>query len=231
MNSTLTLVKSWRLSPKEQKVRGEQDKQVFEKAILGSIILHIIVLYLMFPESNPRVFVSGRNPYINIRRYIPPKQQIPKQTAVEEIKKKVLKPIPDPTPDEPEVYNIENFEPVFDPLSEDDLLVFGMPDRPPGPAGPIALSQVERPPIPLYQPEPNYSELAKQARIEGKVILRIVVNKKGNVSDIKIMKSMGNSGLDESAIESVKQWRFKPGYSNNEPVDVYIDVSINFHLE
>ena len=97
--------------------------------------------------------------------------------------------------------------------------------------GAITVSKAERPPIPLIQPEPEYPTVAKQARIEGKVILRIVVDIKGDVTNIKVLKSMGHTGMDEAAIDAVKQWKFKPAMTNNKPVAVYIDVTINFRLE
>jgi protein TonB len=231
MNLMREKIRSWRPSPAEQESQKKGDKDLFEKAILGSLCFHIIIFYLILPKSPPPIYPVGRNPFINIRKYTPPKHQLPKKTAEKPLKKKILKPIPDPTPDEPEVYDVETFEPVFDPLSRDDFLVFGLPDRPPGPAGPIALSQVERPPETIFQVEPEFSDLARQARIEGKVVLRIVIDKKGQVTDIRVMKSMGRTGLDESAIEAVKKWKFKPAMRNKVPVDVWMDVTINFRLE
>jgi TonB family protein len=97
--------------------------------------------------------------------------------------------------------------------------------------GAVAVSKAERPPIPLIQPEPEYPPVAKQARIEGKVILQIVVDTKGDVTNIKVKKSMGHTGMDEAAIKAVTQWKFKPAMTNNKPVAVFIDVTINFKLE
>ncbi|GBC79716.1 hypothetical protein HRbin09_00942 [bacterium HR09] len=77
---------------------------------------------------------------------------------------------------------------------------------------------------------PTYPEIARKARIEGVVILEIIVDKAGNVRDVRVLRGLG-MGLTEAAVEAVRQWRYEPATLNGRPVEVYITVTINFRLQ
>jgi TonB family protein len=81
----------------------------------------------------------------------------------------------------------------------------------------------------LKKVEPEYSEEARKAKYQGVVTLYIVVDTNGNAVSPRVMKSLG-LGLDEKAIEAVKQWKFKPGYKDGKPVAVAATVEVNFRL-
>jgi TonB family protein len=85
-------------------------------------------------------------------------------------------------------------------------------------------------PVLVSKVEPIYSEEARRARISGIVILEAMVDKSGNVTDINILKPLP-FGLDQAAIDAVKQWKFKPATKNGEPVDVAFNLTVNFKLE
>ena len=70
---------------------------------------------------------------------------------------------------------------------------------------------------------------ARRANITGEVVLEIVVRRDGNVGDVKILQRLG-SGLDQRAIEAVRQWRFAPARMKGTPVDVIVEVSVEFKL-
>jgi periplasmic protein TonB len=84
-------------------------------------------------------------------------------------------------------------------------------------------------PIPIFQPEPEYSEEARKAKWQGTVMLSLVVDETGKAVGIKVTKSLG-LGLDEKAIEAVQKWRFKPGTKDGKPVPVIASVEVNFRL-
>jgi periplasmic protein TonB len=84
-------------------------------------------------------------------------------------------------------------------------------------------------PVPIYQPEPEYSEEARKAKWQGTVMLSLVVDASGKAVNIKVTKSLG-LGLDEKAIEAVEKWRFKPGTKDGKPVPVIASVEVNFRL-
>src|SRR5215472_18675457 len=68
-------------------------------------------------------------------------------------------------------------------------------------------------PVPIYAPDPPYSEAARKAKFSGTVVLRIIVNAQGGVQNVQVMKPLG-LGLDEKAVETVKTWKFKPALRN-----------------
>ncbi|MBN1566227.1 MAG: energy transducer TonB [Acidobacteria bacterium] len=85
-------------------------------------------------------------------------------------------------------------------------------------------------PVVLDQPLPFYTDAARKVRIEGTVLLQLVVRKDGKPDRFKVLKSLGY-GLDESAIFTVRdKWRFKPGTYKGEPADVQIMVETSFKL-
>ncbi len=85
------------------------------------------------------------------------------------------------------------------------------------------------PPKGLYTPDPEYSEEARKAKYQGTVILWLIVGPDGRPRDIKISRSLG-MGLDQKAIEAVRNWKFEPAMKDNKPVAVQINVEVNFRL-
>jgi TonB family protein len=81
----------------------------------------------------------------------------------------------------------------------------------------------------IYSPEPSFSDEARKAKVQGIVLLMIVVGKDGRPYDVHVRQSLG-MGLDEKAIEAVKNWRFRPATLNGQPVATQIAVEVNFHL-
>jgi protein TonB len=85
------------------------------------------------------------------------------------------------------------------------------------------------PPRPIYKPDPEFSEEARKAKYQGVCTLGMVVGVDGRPSQIKVLGSLG-MGLDEKAIEAVKNWRFEPGMKDGHPVATIIAVEVDFHL-
>ena len=81
----------------------------------------------------------------------------------------------------------------------------------------------------LLKVEPEYSEEARKAKHQGTVLLSVEVDTSGRATNIKVARSLG-LGLDEKAIEAVKQWKFKPGYKDGKPVIVAATIEVNFRL-
>jgi protein TonB len=75
---------------------------------------------------------------------------------------------------------------------------------------------------------PNYPQLAKQARIQGSVVLQAEISKDGTIQNLQLIS--GHPMLAPAAIEAVKQWRYKPYLLNGEPVAVDTQVVVNFSL-
>ena len=84
-------------------------------------------------------------------------------------------------------------------------------------------------PKPFYTPSPEYTESARQDRIEGAVILSVNIDADGHPHDPKVLKSL-RADLDEKAIEAVKTWRFLPATKDGKPVPFFLSLEIDFHL-
>jgi TonB family protein len=81
----------------------------------------------------------------------------------------------------------------------------------------------------LYAPDPEYSEEARKAKYQGTVVLWLVVDASGHPQQIRVQRALG-MGLDEKAIEAVKQWKFDPARKDGQAVPVMINVEVNFRL-
>jgi protein TonB len=96
------------------------------------------------------------------------------------------------------------------------------------PKQPLQVGGDVRPPKLIHQVEPVYPRLAKQARIEGDVVLSTVINESGQVVDLKAVS--GPPLLYAAALDAVRQWKFEPTYLNGRPWPVAHEVTIHFRL-
>ena len=78
-------------------------------------------------------------------------------------------------------------------------------------------------------PAPDYSESARQAKINGVVLLAVAINAGGTVDAVKVACKL-EPGLDQNAAAAVKQWRFTSATKDSEPVPVQIEVAVGFRL-
>lgn len=85
------------------------------------------------------------------------------------------------------------------------------------------------PPSLLREVKPLYTEEARRRSIEGDVVLEIVVRRDGSVGDVHVRRTLG-AGLEQRAIDAVRQWRFGPARRQGSPVDVIVEVSVEFKL-
>jgi len=81
----------------------------------------------------------------------------------------------------------------------------------------------------IYGPDPEFSEEARKSKYQGAVVLTVVVGADGRVHDMRVLRSLG-LGLDEKAMEAVKNWRFEPSMTGGRPVPVEVNVEVDFHL-
>lgn len=100
----------------------------------------------------------------------------------------------------------------------------------PAPDGPAfgEYVYVEQLPEAVTKVPPQYPQAARDARVEGTVIVQALVGRDGRVKDTRVVHSI--PGLDEAAVAAVRQWVFKPALTKNEPVAVWVAVPIKFTL-
>lgn len=85
------------------------------------------------------------------------------------------------------------------------------------------------PPVLIAKKDAEYSEQARKAKHQGTVFLAVEVNASGQVTSANVVRSLG-LGLDEKAIEAVKQWQFQPGLKDGKPIAMQAEVEITFRL-
>jgi TonB family protein len=85
------------------------------------------------------------------------------------------------------------------------------------------------PPSVIREVKPDYSDEARRRGLEGDVVLEIVVRRDGSVGDVRVLQGLG-AGLDQRATDAVRQWRFSPAHRQGTPVDVIVEVAVEFKL-
>ena len=91
------------------------------------------------------------------------------------------------------------------------------------PGGGVSIPKV------VFAVDPEFSDEARRAKYQGVVVLSVIVDAQGNPQHVHVIRQLG-MGLDEKAIEAVKQYRFKPGMKDGKPVPVEINIEVNFQL-
>ena len=96
------------------------------------------------------------------------------------------------------------------------------------------------PPKLVFSVDPEYTKEAEEQRVRGVTELSLTVDAEGNARDVKVSRSLAEDvepkkrhaakGLDDKAVQAVRQYRFKPGTLKGKPVAVAIHVSVNFQL-
>jgi TonB family protein len=75
---------------------------------------------------------------------------------------------------------------------------------------------------------PDYPSMAASAQMEGRVILEATVDEKGNVDDVRVLRS--HAIFDEAAVDALKQWRYEPLVFNGRPTPFVLTVTLSFNL-
>jgi len=199
--------------------------QSFYEKSLSLAILLILFSFLVFPKLEVKPF--RREIKVTEAIEIPPeiKEKIrpPEQTV-----KPVIQIVVDEEIDgeeEEELEIVETIEKtILDPYEEKEVpKTFGQTSR---------FVVYEDPPVPIRQVKPVYPDFAKKSGIEGSVVLEVEVFADGSVGAIEIKKSLmaGPGGLDEAAINAVRQWEFSPAKSGGKPVSVWVTFPVEFSL-
>jgi protein TonB len=99
-----------------------------------------------------------------------------------------------------------------------------------GSDAPLRVAGNVKAPVLVLKVVPLYTEAARIARIRGIVIIEAVIDREGNVTDARILRALP-MGLDQAALQAIRQWRFRPGTLNGKPVPVIYNVTVNFELQ
>jgi periplasmic protein TonB len=103
------------------------------------------------------------------------------------------------------------------------------PEPAPAPSGPLRVGGNVKAPVVVDRADPVYTETARKARVQGVVIVEAIIDKQGNVDNVKIVKGLPG-GLSEEAMKAVRKWKFKPGTMNGVPVATIFNLTVNFQM-
>ena len=178
----------------------------------------LVLLFYFLPRFTTEILEQEFNQIIIEQIDIPQTQQIERP----------------PPPARPSIPIESEDEDLADDITieETDLGDFEAWDAPPPPpSGPqVRFIPYDDPPVPLTPIRPKYPEIAQEAGIEGTVYVQAFIDVKGRVKELKVIKGIPNTGLDEAAIEAIRKTRFRPAKQRERPVGVYISIPVNFKL-
>ncbi|MCK5050639.1 MAG: energy transducer TonB [Candidatus Cloacimonetes bacterium] len=202
-------------------------KDIAESYYDKSVSLAILILLFAFIVS-PKIEVKPYNRTIKIIDAIdiPPeiKEKIkPPEETVKPIFEIIIEE--DLDSDDDEIEEIITIDPTkLDPYEEIHKNILGSTNK---------VVYYEDAPFAIKTAPTEYTTFAKNAGIEGDVILRVEVFTDGSVGDIEILKSLmsGHGGLDDVAVNSVRQWEFSPAKVGGKPVACWVTFSVSFSLK
>ena len=84
-------------------------------------------------------------------------------------------------------------------------------------------------PVLVWKVDPDYSDQARKAKVQGMVLLRVAIDKSGRIEEVRVDRGIG-LGLDEKAVEAVRRWKFLPGMRNGRAVATTAEVEVHFRL-
>ena len=164
---------------------------------------------------------------------VQPRPVVPQPPKLKPVPKpRIQTPVPRPVPMEetrhPEPIETPRIEPV-------------RAEPPPQPAATPVVVEAPKPAPPLVtqprfnanyldNPKPPYPSISRRMGEEGEVQLRVSVDANGNVQQIEIHRGSGYPRLDQSALQTVRRWRFVPARQGNQPVSSWVIVPIQFNL-
>jgi len=193
---------------------------------LVSALAILVVLLQAFKRGDTKVVEQGRVDLKLEIQEIPPTEQMERQQAPQRPSIPIEsedEDIPEDATIEMTDINLDELPPPPPPPEEDagDTPIFVAYDEAPTPIGGFA----------AIQQNLVYPEIARKAGVEGRVYVNVLIDEKGNVIDTKILKSLGNNGCDEAAVEAIKKAKWKPAKQRDKAVKVWVGIPVVFKLK
>lgn len=142
-------------------------------------------------------------------------------------------PLPTPASNAPVIREVETSSTA--PASDVRTSDAATPASGPAPAAPAPAPAQPSAPVfdaaYLENPAPNYPRAARRGGIEGRVVLRVLVNPSGTADEVLVRSSSGHDALDEAARATVARWRFVPARMGERAVSAWVLVPVSFHLD
>lgn len=209
----------------------DDDKRPRQYAIIITCVIFIVLFLVALPKGRTPEFDEPIYYVPDLETFIPPMKDQPKveRKELEQVKKV---PLPDPTPEEPEPVREPTPEPEPEPLPLNAKVLRGLPKGPPMRGGPVREGMAGLTnPVVVKDVEPEYPLIARRAGVGGQVVIRAIIDRQGDVTSAELLKGLGQFGLDEAALEAVKQRKYKPGLLEGKPVEVIMTIRVNYIVQ
>jgi protein TonB len=216
--------------------RSPIDRHLLRVAVAVAVVLHVGALGLPLPERSVEPPEEPSVPAITIVDIDwkpPPLEERPVTDAAPRSDRVIPVEIPEDLYPDRHPLDQDTSEMISedDPARVEPLLVPGAPPPVTGPLDEWTPDLILPVPLP-DRPKPEYPSIAIQARIEGRVILRAVIDEEGRVTSIRLLQAPEpDLGFSRAAIDAVSRWRYRPGTHAGRPVAVRLTVAVDFYLE
>jgi len=211
----------------------EADGRRLRWALVAAAALHGALFFVPLPAAKAAAVAPVAPPRYYLVEQV--RFRAPRASAQADIQLPPAKraPIREPTPEAPEpIRVVQQVEQRIEVPIDDTL--YGVPAAPPAasdlPEGPVEVGGDVKHPVKISGPQPVYTEIAKKRRVQGVVIVQAIIDRQGNVTNVKVLRGLP-MGLDEASVEAMKQWKFKPATLNGRPITVYYNLTVNFKLQ
>ena len=222
------------LSEREASLRVPRDAAARYAGIAVAVLVHVVLVAALLQYSPVRRALATAKPImvsiIPLSQPLPepprkPKLVLPVRTVRAEAPAHIEK-VPEPppvVPDSPAISPVTTFAPELPP---------------PAPVAQAAVAPDPPPIVPprfnadyLQNPAPAYPALARRMHEQGRVLIRVLVSAEGMPERIELKTSSGHPRLDQSALETIRNWKFVPARQGTENVAAWVVVPITFSLE
>lgn len=193
---------------------------------LVSALALLVLMLQAFKRSDTKVVEQGRVDLKLEIQEIPQTEQMERQQAPQRPSIPIEsedEDIPEDATIEMTDINLDELPPPPPPPEEDagETPIFVAYDEAPQPIGGF----------PAIQQNLVYPEIARKAGVEGRVYVNVLIDEKGNVIDTKILKSLGNNGCDEAAVDAIRKVKWKPAKQRDKSVKVWVGIPVVFKLK
>jgi len=195
-------------------------------ALVGAIVLNLVLLIAV-------TVLSRNQPVERSEEFSTPIHLIRMATPKTEDQPRREPPKP-PEPKPPPLFEPELFRPIPGLVEPPDVGVAVDLDRldlPTDERFVFRMDEVDQPAQPVFRKEPVYPERALRLLIEGRVKVQFLVASDGRARDIEILSASPKGTFEESVLQAVASWRFKPGFVDGHPVDSWWSTEITFKVE
>ena len=202
-------------------------KLTYERRLYSSSLaslLFLLALFVFYPKYHPTVRMGTGPPVVIQLQHIPETSQRARPPAAP----RPSVPLAVEGDEVPDDVTIEPTDLDLDSLPI-DLRLGPIGAMGPATDEPMDISEIDYKPHPIRIVAPEYPEVARKSKLEGEVVVRVLVGKDGNVETVEVLN--GPDIFQEAAVSAARQFRFRPGKHEGERRKVWMIMPINFTLK